>query len=253
VVGGITRECTVKACKLYREIVDTVIPATSAETAEMVKLLENTFRAVNIGLVNEVALMCDTLGLDTWEVIDAASSKPFGFMPFYPGPGIGGHCIPLDPHYLSWKLKMLNFYARFIELAADINSKMPGFLVRKTGDALNMHKKCFNKSRIMILGVSYKKDIGDVRESPALDVIELLVRKGAAVSYHDPYVPRITVNKKVFISKKLMPSSLSKYDCVLITTNHSDFNIRSIVTHARLVIDARNATKGIQSKNIVKL
>lgn len=253
IVGGITRQCTQYACEVYEKIVNKVIPVSSSETAEMVKLLENTFRSVNIGLVNEVALMCDTLGLDTWEVIDAASSKPFGFMPFYPGPGIGGHCIPLDPQYLSWKLKMFNFYARFIELASDINSKMPAYLVRKTGDALNKKCKSIKKSRILILGVSYKKDVADIRESPALDVIELLRVKEARISYHDPYIPSFKINQCTYKNSRLTTGLLHKQDCVIIATNHSVFNISHIVRHSDLIIDARNATKGIKSKNIVKI
>lgn len=253
VVGGITSKCTQYACALYESIVQKVIPVSSTETAEMVKLLENTFRAVNIGLVNEVALMCDTLGLDAWEVIDAAASKPFGFMPFYPGPGIGGHCIPLDPHYLSWKLKMLNFYARFIELASDINSKMPGYLVRKISDALNRFSKSVKGAKVLILGVSYKKDIGDIRESPVLDVIELLRKKEAIIQYHDPYIPSIDLHGKTYTSVPLSPATLSRQDCVVITTNHSIFNIPEIVQHSSLIVDARNATKGIKNKNIVKL
>ncbi|MFH1378882.1 MAG: nucleotide sugar dehydrogenase [bacterium] len=253
VVGGITPKCSQYAHDLYSFIVDTVVTVSSTEAAEMVKLLENTFRAVNIGLVNEVALMCNTLHLDTWEIIDAAASKPFGFMPFYPGPGIGGHCIPLDPHYLSWKLKMLNFYARFIELAADINSKMPEYLVKKITDALNERSKSIKNSKLLILGISYKKDVGDVRESPALDVIELLQAKQAKISYHDPYINKVTIKDTVYKSCALNNKILSKYDCVIIATHHSVFNIPEIVKNAGLVIDARNATKGIKSKHIVKL
>ena len=253
IVGGLTPECTLLAYRVYAAIVDRVIQVSSTESAEMVKLLENTFRAVNIGLVNEVALMCDRLKLDTWEVIDAASTKPFGFMPFYPGPGLGGHCIPLDPHYLSWKMKMLNFYARFIELAGEINGHMPEHLVRKVGEALNERRKSVKGSNILVLGVAYKKDIGDVRESPALDVIELLQEKQAKVAYHDPYVKELKIGSHLFKSAPLNPAALARQDCVVVTTNHSCFDIRSIVEKSKLVVDARNATKGISSPKIVKL
>ncbi|MCB4755523.1 MAG: nucleotide sugar dehydrogenase [Elusimicrobia bacterium] len=253
IVGGITSRCTELAKILYARIAEKVVPVSSTESAEMVKLLENTFRAVNIGLVNEVALMCDRLKLNCWEVIDAAATKPFGFMPFYPGPGIGGHCIPLDPHYLSWKLKSLNFYSRFIELAGEINSKMPEYLVSKIGDALNDQGKSIKGAKILIVGVAYKKDIEDVRESPALDVIELIHKKGAKLSYHDPYVAQIKVEGTALKSVPLSNELLKTRDCVVITTNHSCLNIQQIVDSSRLVVDSRNATKGFHSKNIVKL
>jgi len=253
IVGGVTPACTSLAQELYGQIVERVIAVSTTEAAEMVKLLENTFRAVNIGLVNEVALMCDRLKINTWEVIDAAASKPFGFMPFYPGPGIGGHCIPLDPHYLSWKLKTLNFYARFIELAGEINSHMPEYLLTKVMDALNNRGKSLKGSEVLVLGVAYKKDIGDVRESPALDVIELLLRKGAKVKYHDPHVKSLEVPDAKLSSVKLSDALLKKQDCVVITTDHSAFDIRHIVRQSSLVVDSRNAAKGIKDKKIVTL
>ncbi len=218
----------------------------------MVKLLENTFRSVNIGLVNEVALMCDRLGVDVWEVIDSAASKPFGFMPFQPGPGLGGHCIPIDPLYLSWKLKTLNYRARFIELASEINSDMPHYVVNKVNDALNEFSKSVKNARILIVGVSYKKDIDDLRESPALDVIQLLRKRGAKVMYHDPYVPEIRLDTSTFLSSDLEPA-LQESDCTVIVTNHSAFNYPRIVELSKVVLDTRNATKGIQSDKIIKL
>ncbi len=256
VVGGVTPACSRVAKALYEQIITKVIPVTSTKAAEMVKLLENTFRSVNIGLVNEVALMCDRLEIDVWEVIDAAGTKPFGFMPFYPGPGLGGHCIPIDPHYLSWKLRSLNYYARFIELAGDINSSMPEYVVEKVTGALNSHKKSLRGSKVLVMGVAYKKDISDVRESPALDIIRILERKGANVTYVDPYVTHLTLDggqkyKATPISAKLVSSA----DCVAIVTNHSDFNYQWIVDKAKLVVDTRNATKLVKNgrKKIFKL
>jgi UDP-N-acetyl-D-glucosamine dehydrogenase len=210
----------------------------------MVKLLENTFRSVNIGLVNEVALMCDRLGVDVWEVIDAAASKPFGFMPFYPGPGLGGHCIPIDPFYLSWKLKTLNYRARFIELAGEVNSEMPYHVVSRIQDALNDRRKSVKGSRILLVGVSYKPDVDDVRESPALDLLRLLEQKGADVRYHDPHVPELRVDGTKLRSVTLS-DSLPESDCVVIVTNHSSLDVAAIVKGASLVIDTRNATKGL--------
>ena len=249
IVSGITKKCTSIAVTLYEQIIDEVVPVSTTESAEMVKLLENTFRIVNVGLVNEIALICDRLKLDTWEVIDAAATKPFGFMPFYPGPGLGGHCVPVDPHYLSWKLKALNFYARFIELAGEINIKMPEFLVSKIDAALNERKKSIKGSKILILGVAYKSNVSDIRESPALDVMRLLKERGGKVLYNDPYVPQVEGLKSI----PLTGSSLRNADCVVITTAHSDYDYKQIVENARLVIDSRNATKGIKSKKIVKL
>ncbi len=253
IVGGITAACTAHAAQLYATIVERVVEVSSSECAEMVKLLENTFRAVNIGLVNEVALMCDRLKLDPWEIIDAAATKPFGFMPFYPGPGIGGHCIPLDPQYLSWKLKSLNFYSRFIELAGDVNSAMPDYVVKKVDGALNDRKKSIKGSRVLVLGVAYKKDVGDMRESPALDVIELLSKKDAVISYHDPYVPVLRTGEHRYKSAPLTPAVLRKQDCVVIATNHSCFDIKYIVRHSKLIVDTRNMTKGLRAPNIIKL
>ena len=253
IVGGITAACTSAAAALYETIVEKVLPVSSTEAAEMVKLLENTFRAVNIGLVNEVALMCDRLKLDVWEVIGAAATKPFGFMPFYPGPGLGGHCIPLDPHYLSWKLKTLNFYARFIELAGEINSRMPEHLVDKIGAALNDRGKAVKGADILVLGAAYKKDIGDMRESPALDVIHLLQEKGARVRYHDPYVRSIEIGARRMVGSPLSDALVRSQDAVVVTTDHSVFDMRRIVASARLVVDSRNACRGIRSPKIVKL
>jgi UDP-N-acetyl-D-glucosamine dehydrogenase len=253
VVGGVTPECAALTRTLYGAIIQRIVPVSSTECAEMVKLLENTFRAVNIGLVNEVAMMCRRLKLDTWEVIEAAASKPFGFMPFYPGPGLGGHCIPLDPHYLAWKLKTLNFYARFIELAGEINSHMPEFLVTIIADALNARGKSIKGARLLVLGVAYKKDIGDLRESPALDVMELLRQKGARLSYHDPYVPEVRAADLRLRSVPLTAGRLAAADAAIITTHHSRFDVRRIVNNSRLVVDARNATAGLQAPHIVKL
>lgn len=254
IVGGITPACTKLAAALYGKIIQRVVPVSTTESAEMVKLLENTFRAVNIGLVNEVALMCDRLKLDTWEVIDAAATKPFGFMPFYPGPGLGGHCIPLDPHYLSWKLKTLNFYSRFIELAGEINSHMPEYVIRKVGDGLNERGQSIKGARILVLGVAYKRDIGDVRESPALDVIEKLREKKARVIFHDPYADSIKVSGGERLkSQSLTDGLLSSQDCVVIATDHRCFDIKRIVKHAGLIVDSRNATKGIKNKKILKI
>jgi len=249
IVSGITKKCTSIAVTLYGQIIDKVVPVSSTESAEMVKLLENTFRIVNVGLVNEIALICDRLKLDTWEVIDAAATKPFGFMPFYPGPGLGGHCVPVDPHYLSWKLKALNFYARFIELAGEINSKMPEFLVSKIDGVLNERKKSIKGSKIFIIGVAYKSNVSDTRESPALDVIRLLKERGGKIVYNDPYVPQVEGLKSIPLTR----SSLRNADCVVITTAHSDYDYKHIVENAKLVIDSRNATQGIKSKKIIKL
>jgi UDP-N-acetyl-D-glucosamine dehydrogenase len=232
------------ATALYRHFIETVIPVSSTDTAEMVKLLENTFRAVNIGLVNEVAIMCGRLGLDTWEVIEAAASKPFGFMPFYPGPGLGGHCIPIDPLYLSWKLKTLKYNARFINLADEVNSAMPEVVVTRVADALNERGKAVRGAKILICGLTYKKDIDDVRESPAIDVIELLHKRGAQVSYADRHVPSFRHGELSVPSVTL--DSAGEFDCVVIATDHSDVDYRSLVETAKLVVDTRNATKSIR-------
>src|SRR4051812_2595331 len=233
------------AVALYRNFIDNVVPVSSTDTAEMVKLLENTFRAVNIGLVNEVAIMCGRLGLDTWEVIEAAASKPFGFMPFYPGPGLGGHCIPIDPLYLSWKLKTLKYNARFINLADEINSAMPEVVVVKVADALNDRGKAVRGSKILICGMTYKKDIDDVRESPALDIIELLHRRGAEVAYADRHAPSIRIDGGVSLQSVSLDGA-GEYDCVVIATDHSDVDYRSLVERSKLVVDTRNATKSIR-------
>ncbi|MEW6683043.1 MAG: nucleotide sugar dehydrogenase [Nitrospirota bacterium] len=254
IIGGVTPECTKRAVALYRHAVDTVIPVSSTQAAEMVKLLENTFRAINIGLANEVALMCRTLGIDAWEVIDAASTKPFGFMPFYPGPGLGGHCIPIDPLYLSWKLKAFNYNARFIELASEINTKMPEHVVELVADALNGVKKSVNGSKLLIAGVAYKRDVDDVRESPALDIIRLLESKGAKVAYTDPHVASLDVGDGRTL-KSVKPDALSGYDAVVIVTDHRAFDYKAMVKQAKLVIDTRNATKNVKEGRgkIVKL
>lgn len=246
VVGGVTSECTEIATVFYQQFIDEVIPVSSSKSAEMVKLLENTFRSVNIGLVNEVALMCDRLGIDVWEIIDAAATKPFGYMPFYPGPGLGGHCIPIDPHYLSWKLKTLNYYARFIELAGDINSSMPYYVLGKVGEVLNRVERSIKGSRILVLGVAYKRDIGDIRESPALDVLKLLISKGAKVNYNDPYVPKLALNGHTLSSQELKEDLLRKADCVVIVTDHSSYDYNWIVKNSRLIVDTRNATREVE-------
>jgi UDP-N-acetyl-D-glucosamine dehydrogenase len=247
VVGGVTPACNEVVAALYKTAVDNVVMVSSPTVAEMVKLLENTFRAVNIGLVNEMALMCDKLGVNVWEVIEAAKSKPFGFMPFYPGPGLGGHCIPVDPHYLSWKLKTLNYNARFIELAGDINSSMPLYVMGKIVDALNDEGKAVRGSRVVVLGVAFKRDIDDVRESPALDVIGLLVDKGADVVYHDPYVPHIRLhNEMTMDNTAYSPALLQDADAVVIVTDHRVFNWQEVVDCSRLVVDTRNATVAVK-------
>lgn len=249
VVGGVTPDCTDVAIALYSTAVDNVVRVSSPTAAEMVKLLENTFRAVNIGLVNEMALMCDKLELDVWEVIEAASSKPFGFMPFYPGPGLGGHCIPIDPLYLSWKLKTLNYTARFIELASEINTSMPLYVVEKVTDALNDESKSVRGAKVVILGVAYKRDVDDVRESPALDVISLLREKGAQVVYHDPYVSSVRLeNQEVMHNTPYSDELLTTADCVVIVTDHKAFNWQQIVDHSHLIVDTRHATSKLSGK-----
>jgi len=241
VVGGITSDCTRAGVDFYERFLERVVPVSSAEAAELTKILENTFRAVNIGLVNETALISERLGVDVWEVIDAAATKPFGFMKFTPGPGLGGHCIPVDPHYLSWKMRTLNYKTRFIELASEINAEMPIFVADKVRDALNQNRKSVNGSRILVLGVAYKKDIDDVRESPALDVMRLLEADGAKVSYHDPFVPVVREEGKDLTSEGLDEAALSGADAVVILTDHSTFDYGWIADHARVLIDARHA------------
>ena len=244
ILGGVTPQCTQVAMHLYQQIITTVVPVSSSCAAEMVKLLENTFRAVNIGLVNEVALMCARLGLDVWEVIEAAATKPFGFMPFYPGPGLGGHCIPLDPHYLAWKLKTLDYRARFIELADDINTNMPHWVVERVADVLNNVWKSLRGARILILGIAYKADTNDLRESPALEVVRLLQAKGSEVCFHDPFISEVDIPG--LHSTELTERMLNWADCVVITTNHSTYNYDWIVAQARLIVDTRNATRHVK-------
>jgi UDP-N-acetyl-D-glucosamine dehydrogenase len=241
VMGGLTPACLEVATALYRGAIQTIVPVSSPEVAEMVKLLENTFRAVNIGLVNEVLLMCDKLGLDVWEVIDAAATKPFGFMKFTPGPGLGGHCIPIDPLYLSWKLKTLKYTARFIELADEVNSGMPAYWVGKVQDALNEVGKSVKGSKVLVLGVAYKKDVGDIRESPALDIIALLREKGADVSYHDPYVPTLDHDGPMLRSVADPCVAAREADCVVLVTDHACFDHQAIAAVARRLVDTRNA------------
>lgn len=246
IVGGTTAQCTRIAKTFYSIFLDHVVTVSSTQAAETVKLLENTFRSVNIGLVNEVAQMCDRLNLDVWEIIDAAATKPFGFMPFYPGPGLGGHCIPIDPHYWSWKLKSLNYYARFIELAGDVNSHMPEYVVDRIARALNEEGKAIKGSEILVLGVAYKRDISDVRESPSLDVIRLLHVRGAKVAYADPHVPSVKMEDgSLMHAVALSDSMLAKADCVAILTDHSGYDYADICAKSHLVFDSRNATKNV--------
>jgi UDP-N-acetyl-D-glucosamine dehydrogenase len=242
IVGGITANCTEVATALYATCLDTIVPVSGTETAELVKLLENTFRSVNIGLVNEMAIVCDKLGVNIWEVIDAAATKPFGFMKFTPGPGIGGHCIPLDPHYLAWKMRTLNYKTRFIDLASEINSEMPAVVVRKVTQALNEEKKAVNGSRVLVLGVAYKKDIDDMRESPALDVIRLLESQGAEVVYHDPYVANFREDGHEHASVALTDEEITRADAVVIVTDHTVVDYQRVVRLAGVVVDTRNAT-----------
>ena len=253
VVGGLTPACTELAAVLYGSVIDTVLKVSGTETAELVKLLENTFRAVNIAMINEMALMCGKLHLDVWEVIRAAASKPFGFMPFYPGPGIGGHCIPLDPYYLGWKMKTLNFEPRFIELAGAINSSMPDYVVKRLGEILNTRGKALSRSKVLIIGMAYKPDISDPRESPARDVFTLLEKTGAKADYYDPYVAEMTLDGKTRRSRRNALEKIKEYDCVLIATPHSCIDYTELAKKARLVFDTRNATKGLRCKNVFRL
>jgi UDP-N-acetyl-D-glucosamine dehydrogenase len=249
VVGGITPACTEVASRWYEQALQTVVPVSSAEVAEMAKLLENTFRMINIGMVNEMAIMCDRLGIDVWEVIDAAATKPFGFMKFTPGPGLGGHCIPIDPLYLSWKLRALKYTARFIELASEINTNMPRYVVGKVQDALNNQGKALKGSDVMVLGAAYKADIDDLRESPALDVIGLLHQKGARVSYHDPYIPSLNHDGLDYQSVPDLMQAVRQADCVVIITNHSSYNYTAILENAQLIVDTRNALGKLGKNN----
>lgn len=246
VIGGVTPACTERALALYRHAVDTLVPVSHARTAEMVKLLENTFRAINIGMVNELALICDRLDVDVWEVIEAAKTKPFGFMPFYPGPGLGGHCIPIDPLYLSWKMKTLNYNARFIELASQINAGMPEHVVEKVAAMLNRVRKSVNGSRILILGVAYKRDVGDTRESPANDIIGLLRQQGADLAFADPFVAEYEVLGEAVPRHDFARDGAAGFDCVVIVTNHSAFDYARVLREAPLVFDTRNATAGLR-------
>jgi len=252
VVGGLNEQASQLACALYGSIFNRTVPVSSPAAAEMTKLLENIYRCVNIALVNELKLLSLRMGLDIWEVIEAASTKPFGFHPFYPGPGLGGHCIPVDPFYLSWKAKEWDFHTRFIELAGEINTNMPYHVLESVGKALNQHKKALNGSKILILGVAYKKDIDDLRESPALTIIELLQKEGAQVLYNDPYFPEVGRGRKYDLQMKCTPlENLAQYDCVLIVTDHSDYDYERIVRESKLVVDTRKATRGIKSPKIV--
>ncbi len=245
VVGGVTERCQGVVGALYGPVFDTLVPVSSPEAAELVKLLENTFRSVNIGLVNEMAIVCDKLGVDVWEVIEAAATKPFGFMKFTPGPGLGGHCIPIDPHYLAWKMRGLNYKTRFIDVAGDVNAEMPAFWVQKVAERLNEDAKPVRGSQVLVIGVSYKKDIDDVRESPALDIIRLLLQRGAAVSYHDPYVPVLAHDGISLQSVPLTPAAARGADCLVIVTDHSSLDYGLIRSEARRVVDTRHALGGV--------
>ncbi|MCX6053505.1 MAG: nucleotide sugar dehydrogenase [Chloroflexi bacterium] len=255
VIGGITETCTEVSAAWYGQALDRVVPVTSTEVAEMAKLLENTFRMINIGFVNELALMCDRLGVDVWEVIDAAATKPFGFMKFSPGPGLGGHCIPIDPLYLSWKLHSLNYTARFIDLASEINTGMPRFTITKIQDALNEHQKSLKGSDVLVLGAAYKPDIDDLRESPAIDVIRLLQQKGARVSYHDPYIPMIKHEDWKIESVGDVMKAVRAADCVVIVTNHTVYDYAAILKESKLIVDTRNALgkAGMKNPKVVRL
>ncbi|MCK5330810.1 MAG: nucleotide sugar dehydrogenase [Candidatus Marinimicrobia bacterium] len=255
VIGGITATCTGFGTELYSRVIDKVVPVSSPESAELVKLLENTFRSINIGLVNEMAIICEKLGVDVWEVIEAANTKPFGYMKFVPGPGLGGHCIPIDPHYLAWKLKSLDYKARFIELAGEINTNMPYHVVDLVSTGLNQFKKAINGSKLLLIGIAYKKDIDDVRESPALDVLRLLENQGAEVDYYDPFVPMIKWNgdSKTSLSN-ISPDSIQGFDAVVILTAHSNIDYRLIREQAQLIIDTRNTIDNKnKAKHIIKL
>ncbi len=253
VVGGITPVCTEVAQAYYGAAIDHIVPVSSARVAEMTKLLENTFRAVNIGLVNEIAIICEKLNINGWEVIDAAATKPFGFMRFQPGPGLGGHCIPIDPHYLSWKLKTLDYTARFIELATEINSSMPHYVVNKITDALNEQRRSLNGATVLVLGLAYKRNVSDIRKSPALDIIQDLLKHKAVVLYNDNYVPSLTLKEQTLHSQPLSSGLLQAADCVVLVTDHSYYDISTIVQEARSVVDTRNMTKGIKDAKIFLL
>lgn len=253
IVGGITNDCTKLAQAFYGSAIEKIVPVSSTRVAEMAKLLENTFRAVNIGLVNEIAIICDKLGINVWEVIEAAATKPFGFMPFFPGPGLGGHCIPVDPHYLSWKLKTLDYTARFIELAAEINSSMPHYVVNKISDALNDQRRCFNGATILVLGVAYKRNVSDVRESPALDIIQELIERKSVVLYNDEYVPFLKLRDRTLHSQALSSGLLQAADCVVVVTDHSYYDIPWIIHEARCIVDTRNITRSHNNEKVFLL
>ncbi len=255
VIGGITESCTEVAAKWYSRALETVVPVTSSEVAEMTKLLENTFRMINIGLVNELAIMCDRLDIDVWEVVDAAATKPFGFMKFSPGPGLGGHCIPIDPLYLSWKLKSLNYTARFIELASEINLGMPRYVLRKVQDTLNEYGKPLKGSQVLVLGIAYKPDIDDLRESPALDVIGLLSQMGTEVAFHDPFIPEINEEEISLTCVSDLMEAVKTADCVVIITNHSYYNYAAILDAAQCIVDTRNAlgAAGLNHRKVTRL
>ena len=243
VIGGITSDCCRVASAFYAGAIDTLVPVSTTEAAELVKLLENTFRIVNIGLANEMAIVCDKLGVDVWEVIDAAATKPFGFMKFVPGPGLGGHCIPIDPHYLAWKMRGLNYKTRFIDLAGEVNTEMPLFWMRKVGEKLNDQGQAVRGATVLVLGVAYKPDISDTRESPAIDIFRLLTNQGAQVTYHDPFVPTFRDDGQLHHSTPLTPETVAAADCVLIVTDHSTIDFEMVRTHARSVVDTRNALR----------
>jgi UDP-N-acetyl-D-glucosamine dehydrogenase len=253
VIGGMTPRCTELATLLYQQFVERTVPVSSPESAEMVKLLENTFRSVNIALANEMARMCRSFDINVWEVIEAAKTKPFGFMPFYPGPGLGGHCIPVDPYYLTWKAKLNGFEPRLIEMAAIINSQMPGFTISRIADALNKNKKSLNGSRILALGVTYKSDVCDTRESPALEVVRLLMEEGANVSYSDPYFSNVEVGGEILASANLTTELLQSMDCVVILTDHSVFDYSMIAADSPVVLDCRNSLRDFSGANILSL
>jgi UDP-N-acetyl-D-glucosamine dehydrogenase len=253
VIGGITPRCTELATLLYQQFVEHTVPVSSPESAEMVKLLENTFRSVNIALANEMAGMCGKLNINVWEVIEAAKTKPFGFMPFYPGPGLGGDCNPVDPYYLTWKARMNGFEPRLIELAATINSQMPVLTVNRITDALNKQKKSMNGSRVLALGIAYKSDVNDTRESAALEVVRLLMEEGANVSYSDPYVSKVEIGGEILTSANLTPQLLQSMDCVVILTDHSVFDYPMIAADSPLVLDCRNSLRNFPGPNILSL
>ncbi|MDI6816848.1 MAG: nucleotide sugar dehydrogenase [Actinomycetota bacterium] len=253
VVGGVTGDCIDLASSFYSQFVQMVVPVSSTKAAEMTKLLENIFRCVNIALVNELMLLCDRMDIDIWEVVEAASSKPFGFMPFFPGPGLGGHCIPIDPFYLSWKARQYDFHTEFIELAGKMNESIPYYVVAKIGDALNSHEKSIKGSNVLILGLAYKKDIGDTRESPARKIIGLLEKKGANVNYHDPFAEREIIETKTYTSVELTPDAVSASDCVVVVTDHTDLDYGMVAANARLVVDTRNRMKHFVGNHIVHI